>query len=218
MGTEVLLLGVLAGITLLAYMVAINSHGPTRLSISYLLATILLAGTVWAIVQHVNSGLDKEKMAELRRLELEKQAAEERIKNKEEELMENKHRTNFAARLNDIINRGTGLATTMMNVDLRNMSYDLETLLGRAAATKKKSSELKKEFESLEPEDEFFTQSMELIDEALTDLTEAGRFYYLYYRSEDTTQEELRERLLRQKARKAYESFKKAGSLVVSNT
>ncbi|MBD3321924.1 MAG: hypothetical protein GF350_12580 [Chitinivibrionales bacterium] len=218
MGTEILLLGVLAGITLLAYMVAINSHGPTRLSISYLLATIMLAGTVWAIVQYVNSGADKEKMQELRRLELEKKAAEERIRTKEQELLENKSRAVFAAKLNDIINRGTGLATTMMNVDLRDMSYNLETLIGRASATKKKATDLKKEFEGLTAEDDYFAQSMQLMNDALSELTEAGRYFYLYYRSEDSAQEELRERILRQKARKAYENFKKASSLVASTS
>ena len=67
MGVEVYLLCSFVGLTLLAYMVAINSHGPTRLSVSYLIATLMLAGTVWAIVQHVNTGLDERKMEEFKR-------------------------------------------------------------------------------------------------------------------------------------------------------
>ena len=56
MSVEILLLGVLIGITLLGYMIAINSHGPTRLSTSLLIATVILVGTVWAIIQHANYG------------------------------------------------------------------------------------------------------------------------------------------------------------------
>ena len=77
MSIEILLLGILVGITLLGYMIAINSHGPTRLSVSYLIATLILAGTVWAIVQHVNYGDSKKQQEMYRRLELEKKKAEE---------------------------------------------------------------------------------------------------------------------------------------------
>jgi hypothetical protein len=56
MGTEVLLLIVLGALTLIAYIIALNSHGPVHLAISYLLATSILIATVWVTVQYVNSG------------------------------------------------------------------------------------------------------------------------------------------------------------------
>ncbi len=83
MSVEILLLAVMGGITLLAYMVAINSHGPTRLSISYLIATVILAGTVWVTVQYVNNDQNIRNSEEVKRLEQEKQKAEEQICSRE---------------------------------------------------------------------------------------------------------------------------------------
>ncbi len=119
MSVEVLLLALACGMTILAYMIAINAHGPTRLSLSYLMATIMLAGTVWGIVQYVNTDLDSRKMEELKRLETEKKIAEARIQSQEEALRANKERMGQAAKLNTIIATGTGLASAMINIDLQ---------------------------------------------------------------------------------------------------
>lgn len=218
MSIEILLLAVLVGITLLAYMIALNSHGPTKLSISYLIATLILAGTVWAIVQYVNSGLDKKQMEEFRRLELEKKMAEERIASQEQTILENKKRTNFATKLNNIINQGTGLATAMMNVDLRDFSTELDVLVGRAHATKRSADELLQEFEKIKNEESYFAESISLIGESINQIITAAKYYSIYFRSEDSAQEEVRERMMRQEARKAYEQLKKAGSLIASNS
>ncbi len=217
MSVEVLLLGVLVGLTILAYMIAVNAHGPTRLSVSYLLATVLLAGTVWAIIQHVNSGPDRREMSELRRLELERQRAEERARSREEQLRENRERLGYATKLNEVINRGMGLATTMMNVDLRDFSLNLDRLLARAHATDTKAEELADEFRKISKNQTMFRESTSHLQDGLGHLQEAGNYYVLYFKSEDSEQEILRERLMRQKARAAYEDFKKAGSLVASN-
>ena len=66
---DVLLLAALGGITLLAYMIAINAHGPIRLSLSYLLATCHLAGTVYVTVQYVNSTADRRTAEQIQKLE-----------------------------------------------------------------------------------------------------------------------------------------------------
>ncbi len=218
MTVEVLLLAVLVGITLLAYMIAINSHGPTRLSFSYLIATLILAGTVWAIVQHVNYGVDRKQMAEFKRLEMEKRLAEQRARSQEQALKENKERMEFATKLNSIITAGAGLATTLMNTDVRDFSVELDVLIGRAHGTRKKAEELAEKYKKISKEEEFFPQSVSLIKSAIENVNESAKYYYLYYRSEDAAQEELRERLMRQKARTAYEDFKKASSLVASNS
>lgn len=216
MSVEILLLGILVGVTLLGYMVAINSRGPTRLSISYLIATLLLAGSVWAIVQHVNSGLDKRQQAEYQQLEREKQEAEERIRSQEQTLLKNKSMMEAANKINGIISQGTGYASTMMNIDLKDLTVELNVLMARTSKMKNNIAALVKEFENLREERAFFPESVPTINDALGNLTDAVKYYRLYYRAEDSPQEELRERVLRQKARKAYDLFKKAGSQVAS--
>lgn len=213
MTVEILLLTVMCALTLVSYMIAINAHGPVRLSISYLLATILLAATVWTIVQHVNLGMDKE----FRTLQMEKTRAEERALSQEEALKTNKERMSFAARLNTAITSGTALATSLINVDLQDRSADLETLIGRAVEIKKKVETFKVDFEKLTSTDTFFGEPLTLIKDGVALLAEAAQYYQQYYYSEDSDQEALRERILRQKARNAYEKFQKASVLIASS-
>lgn len=217
MSTEILLLGVLIGITLVAYLVAINSHGTTRLSISYLIATVLLAGTVWAIVQHVNSGLSRVQQEEFRRLEREKIEAEDRARSQTESLQKNKKMMDAATKINAIITQGASYASTMMNQELRDFSVELDVLMGRAGAMKEKITQLSVELQKMKEECSLFPESIPTINEGFNNLNEAVKYYYLYYKSEDSAQEELRERTMRQKASQAYDLFKKAGTQIASS-
>lgn len=216
MSVEVLLLALGCGMTMLAYLIAINAHGSTRLSLSYLIATIMLAGTVWGIVQYVNADLDTQKMAEFKRLETEKNIAEARIQSQEETLRSNKERMIMVAKLNAVVTSGTGYASTMISVDLQNRSVELETLMGRAAEMKKKTDELKEEFEKLASKDTFFTEPQLLLKDAMQSLAEAAYYYRSFYYSEDSEQERVREQVLRQKARAAYGAFQKVSARLAS--
>jgi len=217
MSIEVLLLALACGMTILAYMIAINAHGPTRLSLSYLMATVMLAGTVWGIVQYVNTDLDARKMEELKRLESEKKKAEARIQSQEEALRANKERMEVASKLNAIITSGTGLASTMINIDLQDRGMDLEILMGKASAVKQKTEELKNDFEKISSNDTFFNEPVALLEEAMKALIKAAYYYRSFYYSEDSEQEDLRERVLRQKARAAYDTFQKASAMIASS-
>lgn len=214
--TDTLLMAVLVGVTLLGYMIAINAHGPTRLGLSYLIATVMLAGTVYVVVQHVNSGIESQKTQELQRLGMEKQQAEERIRTQEVALKTNQERMGFTARLNAIITKGTGLASTMTSIDLQDRSADLDVLVGRAAVVAKKGAELKDEFDKLQTSDSYFTESLAGIKEAIQLLNEASYYYKAYYYSEDSDQEQLRDKVMRQKSRAAYEKFQNTSSLLAS--
>jgi hypothetical protein len=215
MNAEVLLLALACGMTLLAYMVAINAHGPTRLSLSYLIATIMLAGTVWCIVQYVNTDLDSKKVEVLQRLEKEKRIAEEKALSNEEQLRTNKDRMSKIAHFNKIIATGSGYTTTLLNVVLQDESVELDVLLGRTTDMKKKIEALTVEFDSVPIQDAFFSETITILKDAMKLLTEAATYYRLYYQSNDSTQEVNREQMLRQKARAAYELFQKAGAKVI---
>jgi hypothetical protein len=215
MSIELLLLMLLGAVTLVAYMVALNSHGPKRLAVSYLIATAILIVSVWATVQYVNSGDNRKKMEEFRKLESEKQKAEDQMHSQEAAMRENKERLGLSARFNTIIARGAAIAATMINVNVRDMNTELDALLGKAAETKRKAEELSGDFDKIKVSDSLFFQSSSLIKEALKQLTEATQYYVLYYRAEDSAQEELRERIMRQKASGSHELLQKAGALIV---
>ena len=217
MSSDSMILMLMGGLTIIAYMIAINAHGPVRLILSYLLAIVLLAGTVWAIVQHVNVGYDSMKTEELKKLALEKKQAEERVLSQEEALKANKERMVFAAKLNAIITGGASYATALTNMDLQDKSVELETLLGRAVESKKKVDAFRQDFEKLSSTDNFFAEPLTLIKDALQLLTEAAQYYQQYYYSEDSDQEALRGRIMKQKARTACEKFQKASVLIASS-
>ena len=217
MSVEILLLGVLIGITLLGYMIAINSHGPTRLSTSLLIATVILVGTVWAIIQHANYGDSQRQQKMLKQLELKNQQMEDFARSQKQSLLENKKKMDAASKLNEIISQGTGYASDMMNVDLKDFSVELDALISRANHMKNNIAALVTEFENLKEERALFPESVPSINEALGNLTEAAKYYRRYFRAEDSIQEELRERLMRQKSREAYDMLKKVGSQISSS-
>jgi hypothetical protein len=222
MSVEILLLVILAAVTLLAYMVAINSHGSARLAFSYLLATVILAGTVWATVQYVNTDINAKKMEEFKRLESEKQKAEDQMKSQEQQysaaMRLSKEHLAIAARLHDVLTNATGLATMIVNADLHDMSSDLDAMVGRSVDAKRRCDQALEEFDKTKITDTLFSEAISLIKEGLRTLAEASQYYYLYFKVEDSAQEELRERIMRQKARIASETLQKASSLITSLT
>jgi hypothetical protein len=216
MAIELYLLSMFVAMTLLGYLIAINAHGPMRLSVSYLIATLMLAGTVWAIVQYVNTGLDKQKLEEFKRLEVEKQKAEDRVQSQQLELMDNKARLGYVTKLNDVINEGTGLSSTMVNIEMRDFSVELDVLMARAAEMKRKCDALKEKYDKVEKEQQFFAEGKTMMHDALDQLIGAATYYSMYFKSEDGAQEEMRERMMRDKARRANDLFKKAASQLAS--
>jgi len=218
MSVEILLLIVLGAVTLVGYIVALNAQGPKRLAVSYLIATAILVVSVWATVQYVNSGDNRKKMEAFQKLESEKQKAEDLMHSQEAAmqvaLRENKERLSIASRFNAVINRGTALASAMVNTNLRDMNSDVDALVGRASDSKRKAEDLAAEFDKMKVTDTLFFQSASLIKEALKQLSEAAQYYTLYYRAEDSAQEELRERIMRQKAGSSHDLLQKAGALI----
>jgi hypothetical protein len=198
-------------------MIAINSQGATKLSISYLIATVTLAITVWAIVQLSNTWQQSKDQQRFKKLEQEKMLAEERIRAQEEKMMKSKQMVDAANKINEVISQGTGYASNMRSVDVKDFSVELDVLVGRANAMKNKINTLVKQYESLREESSYFPDTRPTINEALNNLREAAKYYWLYFRAEDTAQEELRERIFRQKARKAYDLLKQASSNIASS-
>jgi nucleoside diphosphate kinase len=217
MSVEILFILMLCGITVLAYMIAINAHGAVRLSISYLFATLLLAGSVYCIVEQVNAKADKETLSALKRAEqaeIEKQKAEELLRKKDESLQSSRERTVFLNQLTAIITSGSTLANRVKNVELRNSSVDLDALLGQANGAKKKSAEIKADFKKLDFYSGFYPEVVPVVREALEQTVDACRYYSSFYHSEDAVQERERERIMRSKAQAASAQFENANQLL----
>ncbi len=215
MTIEILLLAIMGGITLLAYLIAINAHGPFKISFSYFLATIMLAGTVWLIVQYVNQDMEVKKSEELSLLEMKRKAEEEAYKQKAELLvLQNKEYVNVAKKLLIFISSASNYASLILNVDLQNKSVDFNTLLGKASETKQKVDVLSAQCATMDSVQKIYPESYLLIKDGIKKLSEAVTNYKNFYYSEDSTEESQRERLLRGRAKDALDKFSKASALL----
>lgn len=215
MTVEILLIAIACGITTLAYMVAINAHGALRLSLSYFLATVMLAGTVWVIVQYVNRDMEVKKNEELSRIELQRKAEEDTYKQNAETLvLKNKVLANSTTKLIVMISNASNIATLILNADLQNKSIDYETLMRKASEAKLKVDELSIQYAKMDSIQLQFPDSYLLIKEGIGNLLEAATNYKNFYYSEDSTQEAQREKLLRIRAKNAIEKFNKAGAML----
>ncbi|HEX3020043.1 MAG TPA: hypothetical protein VHP36_07060 [Chitinispirillaceae bacterium] len=216
MNIEIILLGIACSMTLLAYMVAINAHGPTRLSLSYFLATVMLAGNVWGVIQYVNNDRNKIKMEEMKRLEAENRIAEEKILEQERSLKAHKEELGMVASLNPVINTGIALASSLLNANFQDGSMEIDALIARASESKIKVEKLKEEYLNIKFTDTFLPDARQDVYDAIQLLGEAALNFRSYYNAEDTNQEVIRERVVRQKAKLAYEKFKSASNLISS--
>lgn len=219
MTVEVLLLINLGGLTLLAYLVAINAHGAARLALSYLVATLMLAGTVFVVVQYVNSGVDAQRQQELAAMAAEKQRIEQQLLAEQQratQTVEDKGRTAMGEKVRGLAGRGNAMANKLLNMDLQDRSVDFDALVARAVATVKEIEQFKQEVESAAVESApMFPEASQSLKDAVGVLKEAGYYYRQFYNSEDSDQEDLRGRVMRQKARAAGEQFQKSSGQVL---
>lgn len=214
MSIEILLLGIACSLTLIAYMIAINAHGTTRLSLSYFLATLMLAGNVWGVIHYVNVGQNNHKMQEMKRLEAENRLAEEKILEQQKSLKNKEKVIGMVALFNPVIATGTGLASSMINTNFQDEALEVDALIGRAVECRKKVEKLKEEYQNIQFSDSFLPDARKEVDSALQLLGEAALTYRNYYNAEDSHQELMREQLVRKKARLAFQKFKTASDLV----
>ena len=207
MRVENVLTVIMAGLTIIGFMIAVGSYGRIRMFLSYLLASLLLVFTIVVFIHGTGQrgGTNKETVKKLvgeeppSRLDARK-ADLERIK--------------WAGELKIIAAQGSACANSLLNKDLRDESVELQTLVGRASGTKKRVEAIKQEVESASPGDSFLTKPYASLKEGIQLLSEASQFYFQYYYSEDSAQELSQERMLRLKARNAYEKFQTAASLL----
>ncbi len=215
MTVELLLIVIIGGITLLGFLIAINAHGPFRLSVSYFLATLMLAGTVWIIVQYVNKDIELKKTEELSKLEQNRIAELENYKQRAEEIaQQNKTYVEITKQFVAIVSNASNYALMMQNVNLQNKNLDFETLVRKASDSKNKVDELSTQFSRMDSIKIIYPDSYELIKDGIKSLTEAAISYKNYYYSEDSAQEGKREKIMRSRAKDALDKFSKASSLI----
>ena len=210
MPVEILLLLCLGGLTLIAYMIAINAHGPIRLSFSYLIATLMLAATVFAVVQHVNTRISSLQQAQVAKLTAEKEQAQQEVVAKTETLQVNQQKLEAASRISAYIAEGLSLAGTISGVDLRDMNLDFDALLARANDASVKTARYKQRMAEIDTLLPAFPECAAQVKQAADQLAAAGSYFRLYYHAEDSDQEAERGRQMQANLRSAATLFRDA--------
>lgn len=222
---EIISILVLTSVTLLAFMIAINAKGISRISISFLMATVILVMDVFVIVAHINTPTEEDlaknrekvlsdKMILAKQLEEQKQmiaAKNERIKI-EQEKSRNQEVIKISAQLNSL----KGIASNLKSVQLHDYTLDYSQLTARAHAMSNKVKRAKADFASLSSELEHFESVVSEINEGITKLEKSVKYYKLYYKANDERQERVREGIIRSSAQEAEKSFNIVSKIVNS--
>lgn len=225
LGVDHLALFILAAITLLSFMVAINAQGVTRLSISFLIATVILVLSVFATVSIMNKKSTEElistrekaqaeKEALAKQLEDQKQmisAKNERLKLEREKSM-NQEKIKIAAQLTALSN----IASRLKSVQLHDYTLDYSQLTARAYAMANKVKRAKADFASLSSELEHFQSVVPTINDGIAKLENSAKYYRLYYKANDERQERVREGIIRSSAQEAEKAFQTVNKIVNS--
>ena len=221
LSTDMLLLTILAALTLISYMIAINSHGAARMSLSYLLATILLAVTIFAVLQQVNSRVAKQQEkiysqkvqaaeksgAQNARLEVAKEQKSKEVASQKELSAQTDAEIK---RITPYIVRAQRLAKQVKGTKLQGYGKSYDQLTSKASSTLSSVNREKKKFKKLSIKNS--SEAQRLMNRGYDKLSNAARYYTLYYRADNTGQEVEREQVMRRNAAEAQTLFDQASA------
>ncbi len=202
LNVEILLMVILVGITIIGYMIAINAQGTTRMSLSYLLATVLLAGTALVIVQFVNGQTSQILEEEyLTRLASEKEAMEQRLVESgtaREELQEIELRNDEVLEVQAIVLDAIEIAEVLATMNMQDYTLTIDQKISKAATIKRQVQALKTKYSTIES-NLVYTQNNSF-PQAIEKLVKSSLYCKLYYTAEDSEQEGTREQVMRTNA------------------
>ena len=199
MTTEILLLAVLAALTIVALMIAINSRGKWRATLSSLLAVCMLGGTTWVFALQYSSTAGADAQLERHNLELEGLP---------------RGKSGQKAEVSSLLAEASGLANVLLTDRMYEPGYTREQLLARAGGAEQRLETLQQELISHKQALNSYPTVAKHLEQALDELKAACHVYRNYYFAENADAEISTEKLLRMKAKTAKDTLAKAESLI----
>ncbi len=202
----------LGGITLLGYMIAINAHGAVRISISYLIATVLLVATVFVVVQHVDQKLRMEaamkQEAQAALAAYAKPATPPPAPDTTVEV--DKKKTEAGARISAFIADGKAILQSVVGADMRDPNLDYNSLVARASDASARANQFRQRIEVMEVDLALFPSCVPLIQQAASHLSSSCSYCRGYFHAENSDDESARYRQMLNEARTASDFFQQA--------
>ncbi|ERP38706.1 hypothetical protein [Chitinivibrio alkaliphilus] len=226
---EVIGLILLSSLTILAYMIALNAQGITRISLSFLMATILLGTNVFTVVQYVNNpvavrsegrddsaeqaALEREVLAE--KLAEQKAAIEQEAREDRERKME--ARQDEAQKILSFITDLEQTARDLQNMRLVEHGMEYGQLTGRASRYAGRVRRHTDAFSRLQQDLSFFVSLGPDVADALKALERSTEAFQRYYTAETSAQEAQRENVMRRSAQESLSKLSQVRTLLTTS-
>lgn len=192
-------------LSILGFLIAINSRGPVRAAFSYVLATALLVGSLFELVNYINEQKIRSLQVRQAPVAPEPPPPPKKEDNKDQE---------YAQVIHSISSRAKEITRSLSGLDLQDESVEIETYFAKAGAARNRASELSREFARRPAPEQGFGGARDALTKGLTQTMAAAKYLDLYFKSEDEFEEEKREQAFRAAVRQANSLLDQAEAMV----
>ncbi len=196
-------------ISIIGFLIAINSRGPVKAAFSYVLATALLVASLYELISYIN----EQKIRSLQVRQTPPPAVADDSKQKAD-LAAQQAAMEYGQFIRSISSRGKEITRSIAGLNLQDESVEIETYFARAASARNRASSLSREFSGRQPPAQGFGGAREAVTKGLQQTVTAAKYLDLYFKSEDEFEEEKREQAFRASVRQAASLFDQAEVLV----
>ncbi len=200
-------------LSIIGFLIAINSRGPVRAAFSYVLATALLVGSLFELVNYIN----EQKIRTLQVRQTPVVAPEPAPPPPAPKKEENNKDQEYAQAIRSTASRAKEITRSLSGLDLQDESVEIETYFAKAAAARNRASELSREFARRPAPEQGFGGARDALTKGLAQTMAAAKYLDLYFKSEDEFEEEKREQAFRASVRQANSFLDQADALVTGN-
>ena len=198
---------------LVGYINAMGSRGHSaRIVLSYMFATLILIASVFSLISFISGEQLAEKEAEKEAYMAKLQEAEEEAKKALEDKGDEDQRRKYLNDLTDILDKGQGIARSILSIDVDEEDYDYDRVAQRSAGFRNQAFELKRKLDRIKEVDEFkkINDAREPLESAVKNLSVGANYFYLFFRAEDEDEEDERYEIYRRNTAAARNYFNKA--------
>jgi hypothetical protein len=209
-----MLLIILTAITAVSYVISVNASTGTKMAVSYLISTFILVADIFVIVTYVKNSESKSMEIEYqKRLENEKKSFQEKIVQKsldEDDLKEKELKVDEVLKVKTITDKLLRYANTLSTIDLRDYTMEIDDKIARASKIKRGIENLSIKYKKLKSSLVYVKNGN--IDTSISKLKKSASYCKMYYTSEDSEEEAVRERVMRSNAKESFKLLKSVNS------
>jgi hypothetical protein len=201
---------IMLGLTVVGFMIAINSRGPVKMAFSYVLATAMLIVSVYEVVNYFGENRLREQMQQAQTMEAARKREEQEEMERRRLEAEKNNMSQTSATLKGIALRGKEIARSLTTVDIHNESIDINQYFEISASAISKANSVMSELKNTPKPADGYMQTFQTLEKALNQTILSAKYLSLFFKADDENQEASRERAFNSNAREAIALFDQA--------